>query len=475
MLLIVFVVEHLPGSEKLPWGSDLLHDATRKGIITVTVCLVLAKFIQPFCGGDALGSGVPPGPQRKKKTEGSKNEFLEWATSEMQGWRPAMEDATCAIGSLPEPLADKALFAVFDGHGGAQVSRIVATEFAKVLIGCAANMLSKEEGDDHEAEVEDANVNGEVVTDGKGDQNGQREGINGHMTMTMAGKSLHSAMISMDALLRSGGSGAVPLKSGPAQRLNALRKPEAKYKIGERVKVRDSDQQPWRPGVVSSLKPLKVHVAGHSDTLEWDQVSPIGNDVSEKRNAFDYVGSAAVVALIEHGEGFGASSPSRPRRLAVANCGDSRALICRAGKVVELSEDHKPELPGEAERIRKAGGYVAAVGPCHRVDGWGLNLSRALGDFHYKARLDLSVEEQKVIAVPEIRILTLTDEDEFLVLGCDGCFELNTSQQVVDIVREGLQSGLSVKKAAEFLLDRSCSPNIVKTRSAVLWAAKTNG
>lgn len=423
VLLVVLVVEHLPGSENLPWGSDLLHDATRKGIITVTVCLVLAKFIQPFYGGDALGSRVPPGPQRKKKTEGGKNDFLEWATSEMQGWRPAMEDATCAIGSLPAPLADKALFAVFDGHGGAQVSRIVSTEFPKVLIDCAASMLSKEEEeDDHKAEVEDANVNGEVVTDVKGEcarhprhlvLDHDRQGINGHMTMTLAGKSLHSAMITMDALLRSGGSGAVPLKNGPVQRLIALRKQEA---------------------------------------------------MPEKRNAFDFVGSAAVVALVDHGEAFGVSSPSQPRRLAVANCGDSRALVCRAGKVVELSEDHKPELPGEAERIKKAGGYVAAVGPCHRVDGWGLNLSRALGDFHYKARLDLSVEEQKVIAVPEIRVLTLTDEDEFLVLGCDGCFELNTSQQVVDIVREGLRSGLSVKKAAEFLLDRCCSPNIVQTR-----------
>ena len=34
----------------------------------------------------------------------------------------------------------------------------------------------------------------------------------------------------------------------------------------------------------------------------------------------------------------------------------------------------------------KAGGTVGVVGPCARIDGWGLNLSRALGDFHYKAR-----------------------------------------------------------------------------------------
>ena len=36
--------------------------------------------------------------------------------------------------------------------------------------------------------------------------------------------------------------------------------------------------------------------------------------------------------------------------------------------------------------MRQAGGSVGVVGPCARIDGWGLNLSRALGDFHYKAR-----------------------------------------------------------------------------------------
>ncbi|CAE8634511.1 unnamed protein product [Polarella glacialis] len=157
-------------------------------------------------------------------------------------------------------------------------------------------------------------------------------------------------------------------------------------------------------------------------------------------------------------------SSGRPRSLTVANCGDSRALLCRAGKVVELSEDHKPELESEELRIRKAGGCVKMIGPCHRIDGWGLNLSRALGDFHYKARADLPVDQQKVIAVPEIRTLQLNDEDEFLVLGCDGCFELHTSQNVIDIVRKALQSGMTLQQAAEELVDRSCSPNLMKTR-----------
>jgi protein phosphatase 1G len=60
----------------------------------------------------------------------------------------------------------------------------------------------------------------------------------------------------------------------------------------------------------------------------------------------------------------------------VANVGDSRCVLCRSGKAVDLSVDHKPEDAPERERIVAAGGKVTVDG---RVNG-GLNLSRALGN-----------------------------------------------------------------------------------------------
>jgi len=65
----------------------------------------------------------------------------------------------------------------------------------------------------------------------------------------------------------------------------------------------------------------------------------------------------------------------RDKELYVANAGDSRCVLCRDGKAVNMSEDHKPEDASEQERIAKAGGRVTCDG---RVNG-GLNLSRALG------------------------------------------------------------------------------------------------
>jgi protein phosphatase 1G len=63
----------------------------------------------------------------------------------------------------------------------------------------------------------------------------------------------------------------------------------------------------------------------------------------------------------------------------VANAGDSRAILSREGKAIDMSFDHKPEDGPELERIVAAGGRVSNDG---RVNG-GLNLSRALGMLNY--------------------------------------------------------------------------------------------
>ena len=74
-------------------------------------------------------------------------------------------------------------------------------------------------------------------------------------------------------------------------------------------------------------------------------------------------GTTAIVAVIHNS------------KLYVANVGDSRCVLCRAGKTVEMSKDHKPEDEIEIARITKAGSKITSDG---RIDG-GLNLTRALG------------------------------------------------------------------------------------------------
>ena len=81
-----------------------------------------------------------------------------------------------------------------------------------------------------------------------------------------------------------------------------------------------------------------------------------------------------------------------------------------------MSFDHKPTDEVETDRITKAGGKVTEDG---RVNG-GLNLSRALGDHSYKKVTNLSDREKMISALPDIKSMVLTPQDEFMVIACDG-------------------------------------------------------
>lgn len=70
---------------------------------------------------------------------------------------------------------------------------------------------------------------------------------------------------------------------------------------------------------------------------------------------------------------------------------------------------------GEKARITAAGGFV----DFGRVNG-NLALSRAIGDFEFKKSADLSPEQQIVTAFPDVVTHEVTNDDEFLVIACDG-------------------------------------------------------
>ena len=140
--------------------------------------------------------------------------------------------------------------------------------------------------------------------------------------------------------------------------------------------------------------------------------------------------------------------------LYVANAGDSRCVLSSKGQAVEMSIDHKPENPEERARIQAAGGFVSD----NRVNG-NLNLSRAIGDLEFKANSRLSATEQLIIAVPEIKKRELTADDEFIVLGCDGIWEVKTNQEIVEFIGKRLKDTPTVSKVVEDLLDNLVAPD----------------
>ena len=130
----------------------------------------------------------------------------------------------------------------------------------------------------------------------------------------------------------------------------------------------------------------------------------------------------------------------RPRRLYCANVGDSRAVLCDAGVAKDLSNDHKLSYGQETQRIIDAGGWVKGS----RVCGV-LNLARSFGDVEFKTLKDASWDKaftaDLVICEPEVRVVDLDgdgDGCEFVIMASDGVYDVLSSQEAVNFVREAL-------------------------------------
>jgi len=202
-------------------------------------------------------------------------------------------------------------------------------------------------------------------------------------------------------------------------------------------------------------------------------------------------GSTAVVAFVTG------------TRLFVAWAGDSRCLLCHstvAGEIatVALTEDHRPSLKSEADRVEKAGGVVVNLGGAFRVahegyedkvreirraaaQGLGviakepvaLAVSRSLGDRYFKSVTGAHL----LLATPGVRCLRLDKSHKFLALMCDGISDVMRDEQAVfelDYVREAASPQAEVKTACGALVQeaykRGSEDNLTVLLARLQWA-----
>uniref|UniRef100_A0A0K2TZL3 protein-serine/threonine phosphatase n=1 Tax=Lepeophtheirus salmonis TaxID=72036 RepID=A0A0K2TZL3_LEPSM len=152
-------------------------------------------------------------------------------------------------------------------------------------------------------------------------------------------------------------------------------------------------------------------------------------------------GSTAITALIRE-----------KKTMYVSNVGDSRCVGFRGDKTIGLSEDHKPFDPKEQHRIESAGGYVEF----NRVNG-NLALSRALGDFEFKKNATLPPEKQIVSCFPEIVEKEIDDSWNFVVLACDGIWDVLSNEEVVNFVASRIALNQQPEVICEKLMNRCLS------------------
>ncbi|KAJ6330337.1 hypothetical protein OIU76_009031 [Salix suchowensis] len=162
--------------------------------------------------------------------------------------------------------------------------------------------------------------------------------------------------------------------------------------------IKDSCQEQWKKVFTNCFLKVDSEVGGNAGT---EPVAP------------ETVGSTAVVAII-------CSS-----HIIVANCGDSRAVLCRGKEPMALSVDHKPNREDEYARIEAAGGKVIQWNG-HRVFGV-LAMSRSIGDRYLKPW---------IIPEPEVMFIPRAKEDECLILASDGLWDVMSNEEACDLARK---------------------------------------
>jgi serine/threonine protein phosphatase PrpC len=195
-------------------------------------------------------------------------------------------------------------------------------------------------------------------------------------------------------------------------------------------------------------------------------------------------------------------------RIFCANLGDSRGVLCTCDqdgevRATALSEDQKPYNPEEQARIEKLGGFVRNK----RVLGQ-LAVSRAFGDVGFKKTSAQQLAESKAEAKgeekggdaggkgtseckeegifsiaekktptrpstaliipsdlevigplvsnePEIRTHDIGPSDQFVLLACDGVYDVMSNLDAVQFVHRRFTEGADAKEACEDLVDEA--------------------
>lgn len=128
--------------------------------------------------------------------------------------------------------------------------------------------------------------------------------------------------------------------------------------------------------------------------------------------------------------------------LHVAWLGDSQVILVEQGQVVKLMEPHRPERQDEKARIEALGGFVSLM-DCWRVNGT-LAVSRAIGDVFQKPYVSGEADAAS---------RELTGSEDYLLLACDGFFDVVSHQEVTSLVHSYLvrQQGSGLHVAEELV------------------------
>lgn len=329
-------------------------------------------------------------PNTDKESDQNENDLFRYGSSSMQGWRQKQEDAHLGcmeFGEHETLVPETGFFAVFDGHGGGEVSKYAATRI-KEHFHQVSTIGSESSDQDFQKIIMGLDLD-----------------IREHFTN-----------------LCNEETNAVSNNENNSERETV------QDLINEELRVaRSGNAQMTREQATQlMMKVLYLQNRGEDRT----------------QNLSDSMGCTCVSATI---------IPKKDEEgkiisyiVKATNSGDSRVLVWQqASSEVHGTKDHKPNDPEEKARIEAAGGEVREMNAGndrvqYRVNG-NLNLCRALGDFEYKKSEELPQEQQMITSCPDVYTWVCTPGD-IVVLACDGIFDVLTNEETIQFVKDRIDS-----------------------------------
>lgn len=347
----------------------------------------------------------------------SKNPSFQIGVSEDKGTRRTMEDAHSFVVDF-DSIRGQGFFAVFDGHAGKHAAEWCGNHFHEALLDClhASPSLS--------------------IPDVLNDTFHTVDESLSKLCEESEGK-IHSGCTAVTAFLR------VEDADGQQSFLNSS-SPVTESSSADLESPAESGAESNASGDDSGSNQKKAKKSSKNRIKQALQTFSSGK-LSPKTPRSSSPPSSAKYSIVEPVK-VQVPPPNSRRVLYCANAGDARGVLCRAGKAVRLTYDHKGSDKQEAKRITDAGGFVMSG----RVNGV-LAVTRSLGDSSMK---------EFVVGAPYTTETELCEEDEYLILACDGLWDVISDQAAVDLVHEVEDAQQATQKLLKYAISHHTTDNV---------------
>ena len=262
----------------------------------------------------------------------------------MQGWRQTQEDSHVVelrvegCGDHSQPVA---FLGVYDGHGGDSAAREAKEKLLQKIkeTDAWAHIWNEEDGSllrSSRASGNDKEAHHETTkrVSSNGVTSGQGEGTKGRIKKSVKQEDESHSNGKKGS---NGTGGALLSKSRTIQK---------QLSSGDAKEGRTGKGQPQKKTLTALALAGRIGQACAEGFLAFDSAL---RELPDFKLGQNYSGATACVCFITH------------EHLIIANCGDSRAVLCTGGKSRDLSRDHKPSNEEERRRIEAAGGKVSSL------------------------------------------------------------------------------------------------------------------